>query len=155
MFLGLFFPPIYYAFDRNFFLPLAAIPQKKTRLIQISYYRMSEIILCMYVCLVPSGPPTDVAVIVTSPTSINVTWNEVDPIDQNGVITMYEVLYTPLQNFEGQLSANTTNVSEQSVLLNYLQEYVNYTITVRAYTQEGPGLSSSEMTVLTFEAGTF
>ncbi len=83
------------------------------------------------------------------------TWNEVAPIDQNGVITMYEVMYTPLEDFGGQISANTTNVSglEQSVFLNYLQEYVNYTITVRAYTQEGPGLSSSEMTVLTSEAG--
>ncbi len=70
---------------------------------------------------------------------------------------MYEVLYTPLEDFGGQISANTTNVSglEQSVLLNYLQEYVNYTITVRAYTQEGPGPSSSEMNVITFEAGKF
>ncbi len=111
----------------------------------------------IFIYLAPSGPPTNLEVTVTSATSINVTWDEVAPIDQNGVITMYEVMYTPLEDFGGQISASTTNVSEleQSVLLNNLQEYVNYTITVRAYTQEGPGLSSSEMTVLTSEAGTY
>ncbi len=111
----------------------------------------------IFIDLAPSGPPTNLEVTVTSATSINVTWNEVAPKDQNGVITMYEVMYTPLEDFGGQIFANTTNVSEleQSVLLNYLQEYVNYTITVRSYTQEGPGLSSSEMTVLTSEAGTY
>ncbi len=111
----------------------------------------------IFIYLAPSGPPTNVEITVISATSIKVTWNEVALIDQNGVITMYEVLYTPLEDFGGQISANTTNVSglEQSVILNYLQEYVNYTITVRAYTLEGPGLSSSEMTVLTSEAGTY
>ena len=77
----------------------------------------------------------------TSPTLIEVTWNEVPAIDQNGIITMYEVMYTPLNTFGDQISANTTSVSESELMvtLSYLQEFVNYNISVRAYTTEGFG----------------
>ena len=76
-----------------------------------------------------------------SSTTIAVMWEEVPPIDQNGVITMYEVMYTPLETFGGTLQSNTTTVSEPalSVVLIGLEEYVNYTISVRAYTSVGMG----------------
>ena len=90
----------------------------------------------------------------TLPTSILVTWNEVPAIDQNGIITVYEVMYTPLTTFGGQISTNTTNVSgsELMVTLSYLQEYVNYSISVRAYTSAGQGPESTVIE-LTQEAG--
>ena len=90
----------------------------------------------------------------TSPTLIEVTWNEVPAIDQNGIITVYEVMYTPLNTFGGQISANTTNVSgsKSMVTLSYLQEFVNYSISVRAYTTAGQGPEST-IIELTQQAG--
>ena len=89
-----------------------------------------------------------------SPTSIYVMWDEVPAIDQNGIITMYEVMYTPLNTFGGQISANTTSVSgsESMVTLSYLQEFVNYSISVRAYTTAGQGPESTVIE-LTQQAG--
>ncbi len=80
---------------------------------------------------------------------------EVPLIDQNGVITVYEILYLPLNNFSGLISSNSTSVSgsEFSVTLLDLEEYVNYSISVRAYTIVGPGPYSEEEIQLTLEAG--
>ena len=53
----------------------------------------------------------------------------------------YEITYTPLKKFTGIIGTNSTNVSgsDLSVSLFGLQEYVNYSIQIRAYTIEGPG----------------
>ena len=90
---------------------------------------------------------------VTSPRTITVMWGEVAPIDQNGIITMYEVLYRPLETFGGEIGPMTVNVTELRANLTDLEEYVNYTISVRAYTSEGEGPYSGGVTVLTFEDG--
>ena len=81
------------------------------------------------------------------------TWEEVLPIDRNGIIIAYEVEYTPLEDFEGTIGTNTTNVTELSVLLVDLEEYVNYTITVRAYTSVETGPYSEPIIALTNEDG--
>ena len=80
-------------------------------------------------------------------------WEEVPPIEQNGVITMYEVMYTPLETFGGTLESDTVNVlgSNSSVDLMGLEEYVNYEISVRAYTSVGVGPYSVAVTVLTMQ----
>ena len=74
-------------------------------------------------------------------------------MDQNGIITMYEVMYQPLETFNGNIRTQTMNVSgrEMSVFLIELQEFVNYTISVRAYTSVGAGCYSDEVTVMTLE----
>ena len=93
----------------------------------------------------------------TNSTSIAVMWNEVPPINQNGVIMAYEITYTPLENFTGVIGINSTNVSgsDLSVSLVGLQEYVNYSIQVRAYTSEGPGPYSTPVIQLTLEDSKF
>ena len=90
---------------------------------------------------------------VMSSTEIMVTWDIVLPIDQNGVITMYKVLYQPQETFDGSIGDLTVNVSapEMSVVLMNLQEYVNYTISVRAYTSVGEGSYSDGIIELTNE----
>ena len=90
----------------------------------------------------------------TSPTSTDVIWDEVPAIDQNGIITVYEVMYTPVNTFGGQISANTTNVSGSELMatLSYIQEFVNYSISVRAYTSAGQG-PESIVIELTQQAG--
>ena len=70
-----------------------------------------------------------------------VTWDQVPPINQNGIITVYEVNYVPLETFDRKLSpvfVNTTTGTVLEIILEGLQEYVEYDITVRAYTT-GPG----------------
>ena len=111
------------------------------------------ITLCYFIA--PASPPANVSAMSTSPTSITAMWDEVPAIDQNGIITMYEVMYTPLNTFGGQIFANTTNVSgsELMVTLSYLQEYVNYSISVRLYTSTGPGRESDALIELTLQAG--
>ena len=79
---------------------------------------------------------------------ISVTWNEVPEINQNGIITQYEVQYEPLETFGGQISTQfvTTLPAELEVVLQGLQEYVDYNISVTAYTTIGPGPFSEDVT---------
>ena len=83
------------------------------------------------------------------------TWDVVPPIDQNGVITMYEVLYEPLETFNGAIMSNTTTVDGMTLtaVLEGLEEYVNYNMSVRAYTSAGEGPYSDGVIVLTLEDG--
>ena len=107
----------------------------------------------MFPLPVPATPPENVTMLVNSSTTIEVTWDMVPPINQNGIITMYDVMYQPLETFNGSISTQTINVSrtEKSVFLMDLQEFVNYTISVRAYTSVGAGPYSDEVTVMTLE----
>ena len=88
-----------------------------------------------------------------SSTSILVTWDMVPPMDQIGDITMYQVLYTPLQTFGGRIGTETVNVTGLRVNLTGLQEYVEYNISVRAYTSVGAGPYSDGVVERTFEDG--
>ena len=69
----------------------------------------------------------------------------------------YEITYTPLKNFTGVIGINSTNVSgsDLSVSLVGLQEYVNYSIQVRAYTIEGSGPYSIRVIQITLEDSKF
>ena len=88
-----------------------------------------------------------------SPTSIRVTWDIVPEIDQNGVIIIYEVRCDPIVTFDGVIGPLSVNVTEQMTTLTDLQEYVNYTISVRAYTSVGAGPYSDGVTVTTQQDG--
>ena len=88
-----------------------------------------------------------------SSTTIVVMWQNVPSIDQNGGITMYEVIYTPKEDFGGAIGTRTNNVTDLSVLLMDLEENVNYSISVQAYTSIGPGPKSEPMNILTNEDG--
>ena len=103
----------------------------------------------------PASAPTNVTAMVTSATSITVMWEEVPPRDQNGAITMYEVLYVPLETFDGAIGPLSVNVTENMTqyTITDLQDYVNYTIFVRAYTSVGAGPYGDGITVMTDEDG--
>ena len=59
--------------------------------------------------------------------------------DRNGIILLYEVVAEPQITFGGSLMQATVNVTDMTTLLGNLHPYVNYTISVRAYTSFGPG----------------
>ena len=83
------------------------------------------------------------------------SWSEVPAINRNGIITQYEVVYEPLETFGGTLAARitTTNATTFTVLLNDLQEFVDYKIRVRAHTSVAEGPFSTSITVQTHEDG--
>ncbi len=90
---------------------------------------------------------------VLSSTEIQVNWTEILEMDQNGIITEYEVMYEPLMTFGGVLTTTTVNTTNMSVTLSGLQEYVEYNISVRAYTSVGPGPYSQAERGITEEDG--
>ncbi|XP_068726162.1 phosphatidylinositol phosphatase PTPRQ-like [Montipora capricornis] len=97
----------------------------------------------------PNAPPVDVRGRNESSTSIFVQWNQVPPVDQNGVILSYTVTYRPLPSWFEQTEyviAPTTNAT-----LTGLNEYTNYSITVFASTIKGPGNRSVPIVVITDE----
>ena len=103
---------------------------------------------------VPGSPPSEVMAVNLSSTMIRVNWSEVPAIDQNGIITAYEVEYTQMM-FMGVAMYNTTTVDSDtfSAVLTDLLEYVQYSIRVRAYTAAGNGSYSDAVFVTTNEDG--
>ena len=105
----------------------------------------------LYCSIAPASPPANVRATVRSSTEVLVAWDSVPPTDQNGVITMYEVLYQPLQMLNARGLVETTRMS---VVLMDLQEFVMYNISVRAYTSVGePGPFSEALSVTTPQDG--
>ncbi len=100
----------------------------------------------------PASPPQNVMTTVLSSTEVQVNWTEVAEIDQNGIITEYEVMYEPLRTF-GVLNTATTTTMNLFTVLYELEEYVEYNISVRAYTNDGAGPYSVGIVRRTFEDG--
>ena len=90
---------------------------------------------------------------VLSSTSINVSWEEIPLIERNGIFVTYEVRYVPLETFDQAISPKTANTTNLFYILVRLQEYVNYSISVRAYTRVGYGPYSVRITNETFQDG--
>ena len=80
------------------------------------------------------------------------TWEEVPAIYRNGIIINYEVQFEPLQ-FTETLMTSTTNTTDLSIVIDSLEEYVDYNISVRAYTSVGPGSYSNPVTERTLKDG--
>lgn len=105
------------------------------------------------VATAPASPPGNVTTIVLSSISILVTWEEIPVFDQNGIIIAYEVLYEPLETFGGEIETEAVNTTNTFITLSALQEFVGYNISVRAYTNAGPGPYSDIVTDITPEDG--
>ena len=72
-------------------------------------------------------------------------------IDRNGEINYYEVRVDPAQ-FQNVRFENVSG-SELMLVVNELEEFVEYNFTIRAYTIAGPGLFSNVTTNTTAQAG--
>ena len=79
-----------------------------------------------------------------------VNWEEVPAIDENGIIVSYEVQFEPLELTE-TLTTSSVNTTNVAVMIDGLQEYIQYNISVRAYTSVGPGPYSDPVTERTLE----
>ena len=102
----------------------------------------------------PNAPPDNVQALTSSSTAILVIWDPVPDTDQNGIITQYEVEFN--QSTFNEISTSnltTTNGPQLVVELEGLEEYVEYTVRVRAYTIVGPGPFSVAVMNRTLEDG--
>ena len=88
---------------------------------------------------------------IVNSTSFNISWDDIPPVERNGLILTYEVLYEPQMTLGGVLMPGSIETSALYVVLGGLQEFVVYNISVRAYTSEGPGPYSDELTEMTPE----
>ena len=81
-----------------------------------------------------------------SSTSIIVSWDEVPPDQQNGIITGYTITYqSQTQNDNGNVSAGPNDRRKN---ITGLKEYVDYNIRVFASTVKGNGPHSSPVFVV-------
>ena len=94
----------------------------------------------------PAVAPVNVRSQVLSSTSINVSWEMLPPLERNGIIRGYQVLYEPLETFGGQIGPETVNTSDLFYTLVNLFENVEYNISVRAFTSIGFGPYSEAIT---------
>ena len=110
---------------------------------------------CYNSCSEPTEPatsPQNVETVALSSTEIMVTWEEVIAIDENGIIINYEVQFVPLQ-FTDIIELDSINTTDLMIVISGLQEYIEYDISVRAYTSVGPSPFSVAVTNRTFEDG--
>jgi len=83
-----------------------------------------------------------------------VLWDPVPEIDRNGIITQYEVEFNQ-SIFHEIPTSNLTTISGSQLMveLQGLEEYVEYSIRVRAYTSMGSGPFSVAVMNRTLEDG--
>ena len=98
----------------------------------------------------PAGAPQNVTSTTLNDTAIQVQWEEVPEIDRNGIIISYEVRIFPAQ-FQNVSYVNVSG-SELALVVDELEEFVEYSFTVRTYTSVGPGPFSDVTTSTTDEA---
>ena len=109
--------------------------------------------------LEPSGAPQALTVSATSSTSISVSWDPVVAEDRNGIIKGYKVNYHALPNV--QMVTEFLNITKeqqnkrQTVTLDNLDEFTNYSIEVLAFTVFGNGPASVGQLVETLEDSKF
>ena len=113
----------------------------------------------MILPLVPSNAPQAVTVSATSSKSIFVSWDPVIADDRNGIIKGYKVNYQAIPN--GDMAAKFLNITKaqqnkrQTVTLDHLNEFTNYSIGVLAFTAFGNGPASVGQVVETMEDSKF
>ena len=121
-----------------------------------TYTSINNTTIYMFILtIVPASPPTNAMTNVTSSTEVLVIWDIVTPINQNGIITMYEVLYQPQETFGGAVGPLVEMVVAPtlSVTLTQLQEYVVYSVSIRAFTQAGPSGYTAALQARTLQDG--
>ena len=102
--------------------------------------------MCMFLFSVPS-PPVNVRTRSWSLSSVRVSWDEVPVDDGNGNITGYIV---ELRNGSCLIENRTVDGdNNRTAVLDDLEMFVTYNISVRAKTKAGPGRPSSPVNATT------
>lgn len=107
----------------------------------------------------PSAPPQDIKCSSTSSTSLRVSWRPPPWKSQNGALVGYRVVYQLVGPSEGGgdedfLQDATTSAGEEQVVLQRLEKWTQYRVSVSASTVVGPGPESEPLVCRTDEDGT-
>ena len=88
----------------------------------------------------------------TSSTTAYVSWEEIPEISRNGIIVNYQVQFQRSPP-DGLSSGSVVTIRSNSLDVNIteLEEYANYSISVRASTSAGPGNYSEAVVIETFQ----
>ena len=103
----------------------------------------------------PSGPPQQVTLSDVTSRSINVSWGPVPANDRNGIILGYKLNYRALPNHgivtEFLNISNEQQNEGRTKILQTLNEFTNYSVSVLAFTIVGDGPPSFAKFVQTLE----
>ncbi|GLD57104.1 Down syndrome cell adhesion molecule homolog isoform X2 [Lates japonicus] len=103
----------------------------------------------------PDGPPQDVTLEPTSPQSIKVSWKPPQKHLQNGVIRGYQVGYRECSPGGSHqftiISVDTTGDTTESIVLDNLKKFTQYSVVVQAANRAGTGPSSQQVVTKTLE----
>ncbi|NXV49982.1 PTPRD phosphatase, partial [Uria aalge] len=104
----------------------------------------------------PSAPPQDISCTSPSSTSILVSWKPPPVEKQNGIITEYSIKYIGIDG-EDVKPHEILGISSDSTqyLLEQLEKWTEYRISVTAHTDVGPGPESLAVLIRTDEDDTF
>lgn len=80
-------------------------------------------------------------------------WEEVEPINQNGIQTQYEIRFEPNTTSFGVQGGSVLSTIAGQYIITGLEEFVEYIVFVRSYTSAGPGPYSDNITVITLQDG--
>ena len=89
-------------------------------------------------------------------TAIMVTWEPVLANEANGIITRYFIYVSAEEDFAFSMANNNVSIDDATVsefLFTDLEEFVNYTFEISAFTSIGEGPTSPGVTNMTNEAG--
>lgn len=109
----------------------------------------------------PSAPPQEIKCSSTSSTTLLVSWRPPPLKSQNGDLAGYRVRYQVVGTSEGgsedgeALEEPTVPATDEQVLLQRLEKWTQYRITVSAFTEIGPGPESEPLICRTDEDGTY
>ena len=109
------------------------------------------VILNVYHLIAP-GIPGDLFVNEINSTAITVSW--VEPSITNGIITMYEIVYSlgnhsVLDDDATVISVMATANTSYEIIIGGLDHFTIYTVAVRAYTRVGGGNITDTFSILT------
>ena len=102
----------------------------------------------------PSLPPANISAFATSSSAIKIVWDEVPAIHRNGIITMYEIEYTP-DGDDGVTNTSLVGSDKSDLELSVSSDFRTYLIRMRAYTEIGAGPYSNTTEVLLEEDGIY
>lgn len=109
----------------------------------------TNILFCL-TFLVPGKPAQNILGQATGTTSILVEWNTV-PVESD--IILLNVFYVKTSKPNETISRTDVNVTKQSVKIENLEKFVNYTVWVQSVSTRGLGISSIPIYVRTLEEG--
>lgn len=116
------------------------------------WYQRDLTLSCFSLSTVPSASPSDVRLHMGNETTLNVYWNNVTMIHQNGIILGYRLR---LQREDGNSVARNITVGPDAYayVFSDLLIFQNYSIQLTAFTVKGNGPWSEKKYQVTDESG--